>query len=61
MLEVLGTGLGAILQLALILSSPFLIILVVMFFKNMDRRLENIENALGIKNGKDLERNDKNA
>lgn len=53
MLEVLGTGLGAILQLALILSSPFLIILVVMFFKNMDRRLENIENALGIKNGKD--------
>lgn len=53
MLEVLGTGLGAILQLALIISSPFLIILVVMFFKNMDRRLENIENALGIKIGKD--------
>ncbi len=53
MLEVLGTGLGAILKLAIILSLPFLIILVVMFFKNMDRRLENIENALGIRSGKD--------
>ena len=53
MLEVLGTGLGAILMLAIILSLPFLIILVVIFFKNMDRRLENIENALGIRSGKD--------
>ncbi len=53
MLNVLGTGLGAILQLAIILSSPFLIILIVLFFKNMDRRLENIEIALGIKNVKD--------
>ena len=53
MLELLGTGIGAILKLAIILSLPFLIILVVMFFKNMDRRLENIENALGIRSGKD--------
>lgn len=53
MLEVLGTGIGAILKLAIVLSLPFLIILVVMFFKNMDRRLENIENALGIRSGKD--------
>lgn len=53
MLEVLSQGIGAILKLAIILSLPFLIILVVMFFKNMDRRLENIENALGIRSGKD--------
>lgn len=52
MFDVFGTMLGALLQLALILSLPFLIILVVLFFKNMDKRLENIEIALGIKEGK---------
>lgn len=49
MLSMLVTTILGILQVGLFLASPFLIILVILFFKNMDKRLENIENALGLR------------
>ena len=49
MLSMLVTTIVGILQVGLFLASPFLIILVILFFKNMDKRLENIENALGLR------------
>lgn len=49
MLSMLVTTIVGMLQVGLILATPFLIILVILFFKNMDKRLENIENALGLR------------
>lgn len=49
MFDIIFNGFGSILYVGFLLAIPFLIIIVVMFFRNMDRRLENIEVALGIR------------
>lgn len=46
MISMIWQIISTALTLAIVLSIPFVIVLVVLFFKNMDRRLKNIETAL---------------
>lgn len=49
MLSLFVSTILGMLLVGLVLATPFFIVLVILFFKNMDKRLENIEIALGLR------------
>jgi len=46
MISMIWQIISTALTLGIVLSIPFVIVLVVLFFKNLDRRLQNIETTL---------------